>query len=458
MNKYLSILLVLFFVWLPLVPAQAPYQVNTLLAGSINGGYFPALCGNTSKPTWCGNDPSHPGTVGTTVDSWVRAACASLPAGQGVIDFLGMSGTWAATVRSCANPAKQIIYLQDLTITIHITETDGDISLPLDKYSMFLGWGAGQCNFGAGLWLSAGANVAAIVGPAHTDGSQEALTINGTCVTGNPGATVTQGLVLIQGMFANTTVSNNNIQVCNGYCILVNNSSSIQMINNWLNASDGSTFTFSAGAILIEATGGGGCRTGTLNISSGQIEHSYGGIPDIWITGDGTGALVCGVHISDVGVERNSTNGSMIAILVSDCWSCTIDHITPSGTNGGNDLIKFVQTAAGRTLNGKVTNTTAGGAYTNVINDTTPGGQVWTFAAHPNIDQYLVQAGSVGGTIYSAASNPIPTCSAQTLGIPYTVSDAPSASSGTAYGSGGGSVTWGVLCSFDGSTYSWLTH
>jgi hypothetical protein len=63
-----------------------------------------------------------------------------------------------------------------------------------------------------------------------------------------------------------------------------------------------------------------------------------------------------------------------------------------------------------------------------------------------------------GGTKYSAAGTAIPACAAGTLLNRVAVSDAPSTSAGTAYGSGGGTFTTWVQCTFNssGSVYAWV--
>lgn len=61
------------------------------------------------------------------------------------------------------------------------------------------------------------------------------------------------------------------------------------------------------------------------------------------------------------------------------------------------------------------------------------------------------------GTIYSAAGVPLPTCSLATKGFREVVSDATNPTYMGAYASGG-KVTVEVICSYNGSTYSWVTH
>jgi hypothetical protein len=60
-------------------------------------------------------------------------------------------------------------------------------------------------------------------------------------------------------------------------------------------------------------------------------------------------------------------------------------------------------------------------------------------------------------TIFSAAGTALPTCAAGIKGMQAVVSDATVPLYMTAYTSGGG-ITTAVICSYNGTTYSWLTH
>lgn len=90
----------------------------------------------------------------------------------------------------------------------------------------------------------------------------------------------------------------------------------------------------------------------------------------------------------------------------------------------------------------------------------------FTCAGPPSQNTTSVQSLSPSGShisqntptsTYSAATNPLPTCNAANYNLHAVVSDATSPSYMGAYTSGG-AVTADVICSFNGSSYSWLTH
>ena len=77
---------------------------------------------------------------------------------------------------------------------------------------------------------------------------------------------------------------------------------------------------------------------------------------------------------------------------------------------------------------------------------------------HPIYTKDSVNAPSVTPSIiYSAAGTPLPACASGIKGQQAVVSDATSPTYMTAYKSGG-AITAAVVCSYNGSSYSWLTH
>ena len=69
----------------------------------------------------------------------------------------------------------------------------------------------------------------------------------------------------------------------------------------------------------------------------------------------------------------------------------------------------------------------------------------------------LKLAAILPGVLYSAAGTALPTCASGLKGQLAVVSDATSPTYMGAYSSGGG-ITAQVICSYNGTTYSWLTH
>lgn len=367
----------------------SPSFSGSVYAGNINGEYYPAACGRAGPPSWCS---------GTTAGAWITSACAQLPSTGGTLNFLGLTGTIPNSV-PCSTPTKQVIMLQDPTSLLTITENDGGITFPQDNGSMFLGQGVGQCNFtSGGIHLGSSANVTAIVGPAHTDGSQENFTANGLCLFGAAGATVSQGLLYTQKTFTNTTFQGNVVSICPTACIKVLNGGGTQVLDNWLNVSDGLT-SLTGTPLIIQGTGSQGCDVLGVTVSGGQIEHALGGGPEILVKGDGTGQeLACDIHIRELGVERNPAGtASTVGIQIEDCKNCSVENVLSSGVSGSSaDMIKIIQNASGSVANVVLQNISdIFGAYTNLLNDTTPAGKVIPFATQQFIATYYANPGYV---------------------------------------------------------------
>jgi hypothetical protein len=366
------------------------------LKACINGPgssyVYPAQCAGATRPSWCS---------GSTADAYYRAACATLPATGGTIDMTGLTGTIAASM-VCSTPTKQVITIQDPTSLLTITEADGGIVFPLDNSSMLLGPpGAGQCNLNAGIHLAATANVQAIVGPAHTDGTQEAFTVQGACLWGSTGGVAgvtTQGLVYAKRVFVNTTIAENNLRVCPNSCLwLENMGGQVEVSNNEFSGTDG-VYTFNTSPLVIASSGSAGCAATSINIHGGNAEHANGGAgyPEVNITGNDAGAEGCGIYLHDMYVEKNiQGTPSTAAIRIRDCFGCAVTNVQGGGGNSvTGDMLNISQSATGRVQSVTVANlANTFGSWANTINDTTTAGTVIAGAAYPFVSSYISNPG-----------------------------------------------------------------
>jgi hypothetical protein len=390
------------WILLLVIPASAQtFPVNNLTAGSINGVYYPARCGDTNHPSWCS---------GTTADAWIRAACTAQSSG-GIVDLVGLNGTIANSV-TCSTTSKQIILIGDNTSKLTITETDGGTPFPIDSHSMFLGFGNGDCiAYSGGIYLAETAVVTGIVGPARTDGTVEDFTVSGLCLWGSPlgGATVSKGLAWTKATFSDTTISNNNLDFCENACIWLENAGgSINVQNNEMDPTDGAYSVVGSGLVITSSGSATGCVGSNYFISGGDIQHANGGpsYPEINIHGNGAGAYPCAVYINNVYTERNvSGTPSVVSIKIQDCWNCSFTNIQALGGNGtpSGDTVNISQSAAGRVRNVTFYNI-EGGAATNVINDTTPGGSVITLASSPFVTFYPSNPGYIQPPVLPATA------------------------------------------------------
>lgn len=98
-------------------------------------------------------------------------------------------------------------------------------------------------------------------------------------------------------------------------------------------------------------------------------------------------------------------------------------------------------------------------ACTQTLSYTGAGGyQLKQTGSSPSLTLGLVKADfNTPNTIFNGASTPITTCTVSSLGFTAIVNDATSPTYMGAYVSGG-SITAQVLCSYNGTSYSWVTH
>lgn len=362
------------------------------LSTNINGEMFPAQCGASKAPPWC---------TGSTPNSWFAAACAQLPSTGGIINLLGLKGSVSAPM-SCSTSTKQVITIFDPTSPLTITETDGGITFPEDNGSAFIGPGVGQCTFGGGIHLASTANIKAVVGPNHLDRSQENFQAGGLCMYGATGATVTQALIYDYGTFANTTLANNGLFICNTACMKIEDAGGVWLNNNWANVSDGNS-SITGTPLIIQGDGlGSGCNVGPVTVIQGQYEHALGGGPEIDVKGDGTGfVLACDIHIRDVGIERNNVGSASVnGISVADCRNCSVENVIETGVAGGTNEIAVIQNLTINATSGSIENFVAQnidnlGSYTNTLTDNTPNGTTIPFAQQPYITTYYANPGYV---------------------------------------------------------------
>lgn len=366
---------------------------GTLYAPNVDGEVYPASCGFVPSPAWCS---------GTTADAWIRAACTQLPASGGIMNLLGLRGTIAASA-TCSTPTKQVIMLADITTSnLTITEADGGIAFPLDNGSMLVGQAGGSpgnCPTNNGIHLASTANVTAIVGNVHTDGTQENITASGLCLYGATGATVSQGLMYANHVFANTIFEGNVVGECNTACAKILNTGEMNLVNNWFNVEDGNT-AINGTPLIIQGQGlGNGCNVGPVNVSGGQIEHALGGSPEILIEGDGTGlTLGCDIHIHDLGIERSPAGtASTVGINISDCKNCSVENVLATGvSSSAQSMIQLNSNFANSITNVVLRNISdIFGTYPTVLNDTTTFGISIPFVSQPFITAYYSNPGYV---------------------------------------------------------------
>ena len=298
------------------------------------------------------------------------------------------------------SPTKQITFVFDTATDFTVTEADGGIVFPLDNASAALGMGVGQCLLQGGIHLAPTANITAIFGPAHTDGTQQNMAVKGICAWGATGATVKKGLIYIDDLATNTTIEGNNLAECNTACAWVQNPrGQIQVRGNWMNVTSGNYDIIGSG-LVIYAIGCCGVRGSMVEVSGNTIEHSNGqGQHEVDVTSAGDGSVLACIDLHDNYSERNGPGStpSDVSVHIQDCWNCAIrNYGIWGGTTTGDDGFRIEESAAGRTQNVTLQNVWVGPeSYTNLINDTVNSRVIRANGSPYGANNYVVRPGSL---------------------------------------------------------------
>jgi hypothetical protein len=218
-----------------------------------------------------------------------------------------------------------------------------------------------------------------------------------------------------------------------------------------------------------------------LPACAAATEGAFAAISDS--TTNSLGATITGSGTNHVLGYCNKTNW----IVAAGVGAVTFPLTAPSGTAGAPSYSFSSSTNSGmfydsgpafssggteywRLLSGLLE---IGSASGGIIFNTSAGfGGTWTGGFFPTGTVGLFEIGNStsanalgglklavvqAGLLYSAAGTALPTCGSGLNGERAVVSDATSPSYMTAYASGG-AITTEVICSFNGTTYTWLTH
>ncbi|VVC05611.1 Uncharacterised protein [uncultured archaeon] len=192
-------------------------------------------------------------------------------------------------------------------------------------------------------------------------------------------------------------------------------------------------------------------------INQPQINYNTGNW--IFLSSSSSTSMVAGLKVGTA-----SSQGSELFGYISSV-SGTIQWEDGMITAGDYEVLDIPHSYFQRLdfINGSTNKFNSYGSGANVFNSQpgagTGGAQFYSGGATTsvdvlNIDQYGALLPKV---VYSAAGTILPTCSSTYNGAELTVSDATTPTYMGTYVSGG-AITAKVICSYNGTTYSWLTH
>ena len=223
----------------------------------------------------------------------------------------------------------------------------------------------------------------------------------------------------------------------------------------------------------------GGSYTGNLTLGSGCYDHLYG----VNLSGNSYTTTVNGLLYGEALTGSQSIVGNTGSIVALYNPNMTKSSGYNVNMNGGQLLLSggLLSTGSGpniylptantlstlHAISGLIVGTGTGVACVNgtttyvaygfnlapITNCTLVSGYQGPTIFYGQVSSDRIDARS----LYSAAGTPLPTCSSTYKGSRAVVSDATTPTYMGAYTSGGG-ITAEVICSYNGTTYSWLTH
>lgn len=196
-----------------------------------------------------------------------------------------------------------------------------------------------------------------------------------------------------------------------------------------------------------------GSQAGTFNQANYLTAVGYGALGSN-TAGAGSGYYNTGVANTGLGAYSliaNSTGQYNVAVGAYAGADGFVSPSTWGNSNHTGSQNTWVGYDSGPSVTTQLSNTIALGyqAHNTASNQTVIGNSSMT--------QTILYGIRTAGTVYSAAGTALPTCGAGIKGSTAIVSDATTPTYMGAYTSGG-TITAEVICSYNGSVYSWLTH
>ena len=128
-----------------------------------------------------------------------------------------------------------------------------------------------------------------------------------------------------------------------------------------------------------------------------------------------------------------------------------------AGGSGGSNSVNLISTAALGWISGSTIGSLGGANSDAGISRLGAGSLAIGNGTAGNTTGTITTASVLPGILYSAAGTALPSCGSGITGATAVVSDATTPLYMVAYSSGG-TITAAVICSYNGSTYAWLTH
>jgi hypothetical protein len=325
---------------------------------SLTGSGTPTPTGGIADATGFGNTGTYPASSGNDVDSQITV------------------GTSVQPVQLLVNPAT----------TYNINVTGGGCAIAIANGSSVVGVGLGGNDYEQGphggpaatFYVTSSANISSVFCNTPRDGTDESFWLEGVTIQGSPGSTVTDGLILIDGVGTNSGIRNVYTQYCNAphalYLTSVTSHTTSDLTFD--NVNFDCTYQSSGAVVWIGAVANS--TIANVVFRNSPIQHPGSGQALLAITGNDQANGCYGIHFRDQHFEVNSAVSSE-PVTVQDCQDVAIDGMLVSGTtpSGMNSFITLSESASDYLSNFRIENahviSSGTSGWVHVVNNTIDG-------------------------------------------------------------------------------------
>ena len=328
--------------------------------------------------------------AGATADVKMNAALAVLLAGNGgILDTTGFgctTQTIAAQV-PIGSATRTVQWRYSPCTTYEITDTASDYVFPIYTGSSVVGIGTGGNLTGStGTFVvKSTANIKAVFANGARDGTQEFFALEGPYIRSESGATISEALISLSGIFVNSYIRNvstfncyapSSLYVTSPVSASINITSDVVFDNNNFDCTNHST-----GPVVYIFRPSGVSAIGLLVFRGGGIQHAGNGQPLLKIDGNGGDSSV-GHGISFISIDKNvqfetaGDGGASNAIQIIDAAHVEIDGLSVTGPApaGTSNMVSISETVSGLTNNIEIRHAARGPiAWTHIVSNSIDG-------------------------------------------------------------------------------------
>ena len=325
--------------------------------------------------------------TGADTGTKISNCIAALPSSGGIADArnFGNAGTNTISLQLTVGTSTKPVQLLINPTTVFTVKVAGNVcAIPISNGSSVIAAGAGGNGSNGGTFQIDGtAHISSVFCNSPQDGTTEWFWLEGVTIRGNSGATITQGLISLSGIFTNSGIRNVYTELCyapSALYLTAPSGGTINVTSDIVFDNDNFDCTGQSTGPVVNIATPSASALGNVAFRSSPIQHAGPNQKLLQITGTGgSGTSQCAnIHFSDEGFETYPNGGgSSTPVTIADCADVILDNVTISGTVpvGSNSFFTLSETQSGNLSNFRIRNvhmlTGSGSAqWTHVVNNT----------------------------------------------------------------------------------------